>query len=530
MPDDQQFGLGFKTPTMRPIDDLNNKYELAVNNTDIGQMKSVLANSVGTNVYDKAKDAYDIMQKGQETYDKKVVPFVQKLSTPDGRMNAIKDFQNVEDKPSFMNFVVETLLGNPNARLMATGGTVKPYYELGNDGKTYEVYKNELGKVKNVYDFETKQPMPQDVVARLQIGNPVTVKRLEEQQKFNNEALNAENQAVAAWSGFGEKSKRIAEVNQGLLDQFRKKYQFGQQELTDLVGFNASKLGKSKSFSDVADKLNQLQNGKATSFSTEEGKALNGGFKLGGEGKIANIGISGDGKYVTVDGRKANDQELNQLQRHFSSAAEQSAQYDVTQQNSAANKLFSRLTPEDQQAVLNLREYQNDLSNQYNSLKQKHDLPFLVDINAFDFLKNPNHLEATNKAIIHNADQIKNFSQYRDNVLKDFNSVGHLPQAGAIQRSYLGTNSYRQSADDLTNVLKQTLKRPFETPKTTQSETSLSNVQANLPTPAGASMLKEGVAPTPAQVSAVPTGVPTGAAPPKKSEKPVKNLKDIWGK
>ena len=529
MPDDKQFGLGLKTPAMRPIDDLNNKYELAVNNSDIGQMKSVLTNSVGTSVYDKAKDAYEIMQKGQDTYDKKVVPFVQKLSTPDGRLNAVKEFQNVEDKPSFFNFVVETLLGNPNARLMATGGTVKPFYELGNDGKTYEVYKNELGKIQNVYDFETKQAMPQQQVARLQIGNPITVKRLEEQQKFNNEALNAENQAVAAWSGFAEKSKRIAEVNQGLVDQFRQKYQFGQQEMADLVGFNASKLNKSKSYSDIADKLNQMLAGKGTNFSTEEAKALNGSFRLGGDGKPVNIGVGGDGKYITVDGRKANDQELNQLQRHFSSASEQSAQYDVTQQNSAANKLFSRLSPEDQQAVLNLREYQNDLSNQYNSLKQKHDLPFLVDINAFDFLKNPNNLEATNKAIIHNADQIKNFTQFRDNVLKDFNSVGHLPQAGAIQRSYLGTNSYKQSADDFTNVLKQTLKKPFETPKSVQTDISLSNVQSNLPVPSGASMLKEAVAPSPAQLGKITGGVPNAAVP-NKTEKKAKSLKDIWSK
>jgi hypothetical protein len=520
MPDDQQqFGEGLKGPSLRPIDDLNNKYELAVNNNDLGGMKSLLNQSVGTSVHDKAKDATSIMESRQKEYDTKVVPFVEKLKSPDGRMSAVKDFQNVEDKPSFMSFVVETLLGNPNARLMATGGTVKPFYELGNDGKMYEVYKNELGKIQGAYDFETKQPMAQEKVAQLQIGNPLTTKRLEEQNKYNGEALNKENEAVSAWSGYAEKSKRIAELNQGLVDKFKNNYQFSQQELKDLIGFQSSKIGRTQSYTDVADKLNQLISGKGTNFSKEEAKALGGSLKLGNYDKPVNIGLDANGKYVTVDGRKANEQDLNQLQKHFSNLAEQSVNFDVTQQSSAAYKLFSSLKPEEQQAVLNLRDYQNDLAKDFDKLKEKHDLPFLVNVNAFDYLKSPNSLEATNEAIIHNASQINNFSQYRDQQLKNFRSVGQLPQAGSIQKSYLGTDSYKQSADNLTNILTNVLKKPVGTSQTTSGPTDLSTIKEGIQAPASQSMTTQGMSPSPQNTQRQLNEIPQASKPPATKEK-----------
>lgn len=517
-PASTSFGEGLKGPSLRPIDDLNKKYELAVTNNDVGGMKSLLSQAVGTTVFDKAKDATSIMESRQKEYDTKVVPFVEKLQSRDGRMNAVKDFENVEDKPSFMSFVVETLLGNPNARLMATGGVIKPFLEMGNDGKTYQVYKNELGKIQNVYDYETKEQMAQEKVAQLQIGNPLTTKRLEEQNKYNGEALNKENEAVSAWSGFAEKSKRIAELNQGLLNKFKQSGQFSQQELKDLIGFQASKIGKTQSFTDVADKLNQLISGKGTNFSKEDGKSLNGSIKLGGYDKPVNVGIGADGKTVTVNGNKANEQDLNQLQKHFSNLAEQSVNFDVTQQNSAAYKLFSRLDSTQQQAVLNLRDYQNDLSKDFDSLKSKHDLPFLVNINAFDYLKSPNSLEATNEAVIHNANQINNFSQYRDNRLKNFREVGQLPQAGAVQKSYLTTDSYKQSADNLTNILTNVLKKPVGGFQTTTGPTDVSTAMEPPVAPASQNMTKQGMAPAPQNTQRQLNEIPQSVKPPSVKE------------
>ena len=89
------FVEGLKGPSLRPIDDLNNKYDLAITNNDLGSMKSLLNQSVGTTVHAKAKDATSIMESRQKQYDTEVLPFVEKLKTADGRMNAVKDFQNV---------------------------------------------------------------------------------------------------------------------------------------------------------------------------------------------------------------------------------------------------------------------------------------------------------------------------------------------------------------------------------------------------------------------------------------------------
>jgi hypothetical protein len=530
MPDDQQqFGEGLKGPSLRPIDDLNNKYELAVNNNDLGGMRSLLNQSVGTTVHEKTKDAISIMDSRQKEYDQKVVPFVEKLKSPDGRMSAVKDFQNVEDKPSFMSFVVETLLGNPNARLMATGGTVKPFYELGNDGKMYEVYKNELGKVQGAYDYETKQPMPQEKVAQLQIGNPLTTKRLEEQNKFNLEAKNQENEAISAWTGFAKKSEQIAGLNQGLLNKFKQHYQFSNQQLKDLIGFDTATIGKTQSYSSTADKLNQLMNGKGTNFSNEEAKALSGTFKFGGYDKPVNVGVGADGKTVTINGTKANEQDLNQLQKHFSDLSEQSVKFNVNQQGSAAYQAFNVLKPEEQQAVLDLRGYQNDLVKNYNKLKEKHDLPFLVDINAFDFLRSPNSHEATNEAIIHNANQINNFSKYRDQQLKNFDQVGQLPQAGSIQKSYLGTDSYKQSADNLTNILTNVLKKPYGRPATIENPVGLTAAMEKLPSPSSSNMTKEAMAPPPQTTERQLNNIPQGAKPPspKETAKEKRSASDI---
>ena len=523
------FVEGLKGPSLRPIDDLNNKYDLAITNNDLGSMKSLLNQSVGTTVHAKAKDATSIMESRQKQYDTEVLPFVEKLKTADGRMNAVKDFQNVEDKPSFMSFVIETLLGNPNARLMATGGTVKPFYELGNDGKMYEVYKNELNKVQGAYDYETKQPMSQEKVAQLQIGNPLTTERIKEQNKFNLEAKNQENEAISAWTGFAKKSEQIAGLNQGLLNKFKQHYQFSNQQLKDLIGFDTATIGKTQSYSNTADKLNQLMNGKGTNFSNEEAKAISGNFKFGGYDKPVNVGVGADGKTITINGNKANEQDLNQLQKHFSDLSEQSVKFNVNQQGSAAYQAFSVLKPEEQQAVLDLRGYQNDLVKNYNKLKEKHDLPFLVDINAFDFLRSPNSHEATNEAIIHNAKQITNFSQYRDQQLKNFDKVGQLPQAGSIQKSYLGTDSYKQSADNLTNILTNVLKKPYGRPPTIENPVGLTAAMEKLPEPSGNVMTKEGMAPPPQNTQRQLNEIPQASKPPgpKETAKEKRSASDI---
>ena len=528
-PAPNSFGEGLKGPSLRPIDDLNNKYDLAVNNNDLGSMKSLLNQSVGTTVHAKAKDATSIMESRQKQYDTEVLPFVEKLKSGEGKLSAVKDFQNVEDKPSFMSFVIETLLGNPNARLMATGGTVKPFYELGNDGKMYEVYKNELNKVQGAYDYETKQPMSQEKVAQLQIGNPLTTERIKEQNKFNLEAKNQENEAISAWSGFAKKSEQIAGLNQGLLNKFKQHYQFSNQQLKDLIGFDTATIGKTQSYSNTADKLNQLMNGKGTNFSNEEAKAISGNFKFGGYDKPVNVGVGADGKTVTINGNKANEQDLNQLQKHFSDLSEQSVKFNVSQQGSAAYQAFSVLKPEEQQAVLDLRGYQNDLVKNYNKLKEKHDLPFLVDINAFDFLRSPNSHEATNEAIIHNAKQITNFSQYRDQQLKNFDKVGQLPQAGSIQKSYLGTDSYKQSADNLTNILTNVLKKPYGRPPTIENPVGLTKAMEDLPKPSGNDMTKEGMAPPPQNTQRQLNQIPQASKPPgpKETAKEKRSASDI---
>jgi hypothetical protein len=374
--------------------------------------------------------------------------------------------------------------------------------------------------VQGAYDYETKQPMPQEKVAQLQIGNPLTTKRLEEQNKFNLEAKNQENEAISAWTGFAKKSEQIAGLNQGLLNKFKQHYQFSNQQLKDLIGFDTATIGKTQSYSSTADKLNQLMNGKGTNFSNEEAKALSGTFKFGGYDKPVNVGVGADGKTVTINGTKANEQDLNQLQKHFSDLSEQSVKFNVNQQGSAAYQAFNVLNPEEQQAVLDLRGYQNDLVKNFNKLKEKHDLPFLVDINAFDFLRSPNSHEATNEAIIHNANQINNFSKYRDQQLKNFDQVGQLPQAGSIQKSYLGTDSYKQSADNLTNILTNVLKKPYGRPPTLENPVGLTAAMQKIEPSSGSNMTKEAMAPPPQTTERQLNNIPQGAKPPSPKETP----------
>lgn len=460
-------GLGLK---VRPIDDLNQRYISAVKSKDLGLMKSVAGDAVGTDVAEKANESVKIMEDNRKLFNEKAVPMANQLQTSDGRVKLAEQYESIKDNPKLGSFLIQALLKNPNARLMIDGGIAKPFYEQGNDGRTYRVMRDELGDPLEATDAETKQPIGKDKLIKLQIGMPLTAERLKKQQENNIEAKNNEDKALAAYKGLASNSNMVGTVTMGLAKELQGKYGFSQQELADIIGFEGAKYGSSTSISDVSDKLTSLSNGKNVKFSDTDEKTLQ------GAGGVLGLGtISGKGGKVLVNGRDATKNELDQIQKHFSNIKEQSANYDVTQESAAGHKAFMRLPGDLQTQVLGLKRMQQEYHALENEIKTKHgSLPFLTPTSSFDLLTTPNRLEAQAETLIHNARTINNYEEWRNKKLDLME--GQLPVPGALQSSYLGSEPYKIQANEFKTKLINALQKPVTLDSETLPKSSLGNV------------------------------------------------------
>lgn len=491
-------GQGLSMPIKtRPIDDINNNYELAVRSGDAGLMKSVANDSVGTEVNKKASDALGIMEKNTNEYKTKVLPVVEKLQTgnPEDRLKAVKDFETINDHPKYGSWLIATLTGNPKASQLITGGVVKPFFEMGNDGRMYQVHRNELGEPVDAVDYETKQPIDQAKFARLKVGMPLTEDYLKKTQENNIEAKNAEDKQINAYKGLGTQSELLGQITKDVANRVGSTYGFTQKEMSNLIGTVGANYGSSQSISDVTDKLDSLSKGKGAKFNETDEKELR------AAGGILGLGsVSGSGGHVLVNGRDANSNELAQLQKHFSSIKEKSSNFNVDQESSAAHAAFMRLKPEDQTLIRDLKRRQAEYYALERDVKTTHGpLTFLTPTASFDYLTTPNAMEAQAETLIHNGKTIADYDKWRQQKLEQMG--GSVPVAGALQSSYIGSDTYQNNAHQLKDRIVGALTRPApqiaETPTSGETLTTAMGQTQNAPVASPATRPALGVAPRP---------------------------------
>jgi len=435
--------------------DLSSQYEMAVRSADPGQLKQVAVNAIGTPFEKHANDSAKIAEKNQSEYQQKLAPVVSNLTSgdPEKRLEAVKDFETINDHPKWGQWLVAVLTGNPNAHKLINGGAITYKNEIGNDGKMYKIGRNELGEPTSAINTQTNQPISQESFGRLQIGLPKTEENQKLLAELSTKAKAKEDEKVAAYSGLADNSEILGKITQDLNDKIASHYGLSPEKMREVIGTASSSYESNKQITSTIDKLNSDSYGHGSKFTDEDIKGLQGSFGLG------KIGISADGKKITVNGQDASQTQLDQIQRHLADIKSRGAHFNVNQEGSAAYEIFKNLSAQEQAQVVELKKRQAAYYELENEIKQKHgSLPFLTPTSAFDYLQNSNATDAQAKTLQSNAQSIRDFSNYRQ---KQIEANDNQPlQPGALEQGFLNSDTHKNRARLLKEILTESLNRP----------------------------------------------------------------------
>jgi len=451
-------GGGLRVPVApkNTMDDLSVGYMGAIKSKDPREMAAVAEQAKGTALGEQAADALGVMQKNLQEYS----PYIERIQkaggigTPQGNMQAVKEWQTNMDKPTFGRFLIGALAGEPNAYRHLTGGVSSTKFTYGDNGQLIKYKQDEVGDISSPVYMATGQKVSESEWAKINagaLGEKLTTDKKTAEQKFTLEEKLKEDKQIQGYQAFAPIIKRFADDKQKLSQELIGSGLNADQVATYL-SFGKQQLANAESLSNAANKLGSLTEGKENSLSKQDSYGLDGVLRGFG------FSVGADGKIVNKKGESASRSELQQLQTNLSQAASKESSFDRTAEQAALGALFGPLSSRQQDNILRLRELNDSYEKKLGEMKQNYGtLPFLVDTEPFSALTSPNRFAAQADVLRHNADVIQKYAANRSEQMKIFESNGQLPKAGEVMSAFTRTPAYDESERNLKDSIKRSM-------------------------------------------------------------------------
>jgi hypothetical protein len=457
-------GAGLRIPVAprNNMDDLSVGYLGAIKTKDPREMAVVAEQAKGTPLGEQASDALGVMQKNLQEYS----PYMERIQkaggigTPQGNIQAVKEWQTNADKPTFGRFLIGALAGEPNAYRHLTGGISTTKFTYGDNGQLIKYKQDEVGDISNPVYLSNGQTVSESEWAKINagaLGEKLTTEKKTKEQEFNVSENQKENKQIQGYQAFAPIIKRFADDKQKLSQELIGSGLNADQVAT-YISFGKQKLANSESLSNAANKLGSLTEGKENSLSKQDSFGLNGvlrgfGFSVGADGKVTNR-----------KGETATKSELSQLQTNLNQAASKESSFDRDAEQAALGALFGPLSSRQQDNILRLRELNDSFEKKLGEMKREYgSLPFLVDTEPFSALTSPNRFSAQADVLRHNADVIEKYAANRNEQMKIFESNGQTPKAGEIMSAFTRTPAYDESENNLKKAIKNSMSQELIT-------------------------------------------------------------------
>ena len=175
-----------------------------------------------------------------------------------------------------------------------------------------------------------------------------------------------------------------------------------------------------------------------------------------------------------------------------------------TAEQQALATRFKSMSRGQQDQILAMADLESQYAKDYKAIKDKFGvLPFMADTGAFDAIRtSANQAEAQAETILHNANMIEKFAQFRRNELKKFESLGQVPTAGDMLSAFVRSDEFKNSSKESRDKVFEIMKR----------EVMMRPEQG-----------------APAAVAAPPAAKPAAKAPPKNRPTPDQIFKSVLG-
>jgi hypothetical protein len=441
---------------------ISDKYELAVQSRDPLAMMQVAQAAFGTPVADVAIDAAKNIHKSNQVFDSLVKPIEEAggINTPEGRVKMADTWKTVKDHPKWGTALVEHLLGNPNARLQVTGGTVKPVVTYDDQGRMLQQYQNELGEIVKVVEVGSQRELSPSEYAkvgggRTSLENTLARKAQLENQKQNLDEFNKNQKATGAWAAAAPELNDLYQQKQDMLKQLHGSG-LNDKQLEELSSFTTRQIGASQSMSKGFSDLDQFVRSRGTNV--EES------VKKGAQAAASRLGlrITADGSVVNTKGEKVDSNALNQLQKTFSENNSAEQNYSQTQEQLAKNMVYKNLGLKEKQIFDSILEIDRRIENKTGKLSSEYGQPsFLVAPSAMGVADQFARAEVQAIQGRFNSAAIQEFQAWKAEQLKNY-PAGQVPSPSELEQAFTKTSIYKDLKSKFMEESMNTRKRVIE--------------------------------------------------------------------
>jgi hypothetical protein len=438
------------------------KYELAVQTRDPLAMMQVAQASIGTPIADVAIDAAKNMHKSNQVFDSLVKPVEDAggINTPEGRVKMADTWKTVKDHPKWGTALVEHLLGNPNARLQVTGGTVSTKITYDDNGNQLEEHVNELGQRVKVVDVASQRELSPDQYAkvgggRTSLENTLARKAQIENQKQNLDEFNKNQKATGAWAAAAPELNSLYEQKQQMLKQLAGSG-LNDKQLEELSSFTTRQIGASQSMSKGFSDLDQFVRSRGTNV--EES------VKKSAQAAASRLGlkISADGSVTNQKGEKVDSNALNQLQKNYSENNSSEQNFTQTQEQLAKNLVYKNLSLKEKQIFDSILEIDRRIEGKAGKLSSDYGQPsFLVAPSAMGIADQFARAEVQAIQGRFNSAAIQEYEAWKAEQLKNY-PAGQVPSPNELEKAFTRTQRYIDLKDKYMQESMDTRKRVIE--------------------------------------------------------------------
>lgn len=438
------------------------KYELAVQSRNPLAMMQVAQASIGTPIADVAIDAAKNMHKSNQVFDSLVKPIEDAggINTPEGRVKMADTWKTVKDHPKWGTALVEHLLGNPNARLQVTGGTVTTKITYADNGDQLEEHVNELGQREKVINVTTQRELSPAEYSRIGGGrtsleNTLARKAQLENQKQNLDEFNKNQKATGAWAAASPELNSLYEQKQGMLRQLAGSG-LNDKQLEELSSFTTRNIGSAQSMSKGFSDLDQFVNSRGTNV--EES------VKKGAQAAASRLGlrIGADGSVTNEKGEKVDRSALLQLQKNFSENNSSEQNFTQTQEQLAKNMVYKNLSLKEKQIFDSILEIDRRIEGKTSKLASEYGQPsFLVAPTAMGVADQFARAEVQAIQGRFNSAAIQEYESWKAQQLKNY-PAGQVPSPNELEKAFTRTSIYRDLKDKYMQESMETRKRVIE--------------------------------------------------------------------
>lgn len=444
------------------LTDYASEYRDAADSGNPAKMLDFANKARGSEFYDAAVSAADIMQKQGQEFDSFMKPIMAKggVNTPDGRL-AIRDtWEAASQKPQIGRAIVETLLGNPNARLFVTGGTVKSSIKYDDAGNAVEQFTNELGRIVRAVDLKTQREIGPREFGALQAGldldKTLGRKNATAIQEFNVGEFNRTEKASENLAAAAPALNNLYANKQKMLEQLHGSG-LNNKQLEELASFSARQVGYTQSVTSGFNAMDQYVRSKGVGIDESTKKAAQSGFEKFG------FKAGADGSVTDSNNVKVDKNYLDQLQKNYSKNNNFEQNYSQTKEDAIKSEVYKNLSPAQKQVFDSILENDRKIESKNAELFNAYGaLPFLVNPAAMNV--GDQFARAEVQAIFGqmNAEATSLYNEWRRNQVQEFRKRGQVPTAGQLENAFAKTAQFQQLRDDYAEMATKVRLRPVE--------------------------------------------------------------------